>query len=216
MVKTLGVTLCLLLVQDCLHFVPSSFTHFFEESSLFARAGSLFCQTVSRWLCAPCTNFDLFFLHPRSLHKISVFWTFYDFLVLIFDIIHRLVVVFRAEGEGGVTAVQARPIARRSPRSPRPPTAWMYLSAHGGRKVPKERHQRAHALWKPVWPLCFCLTEHIHGGVSQYSLRKYLRRRTFRNAAKLNPKQMRGHSCRYLLSCAATQGRHASDALPAG
>ena len=92
----------------------------------------------------------------------------------------------------------------------------MYLSARGGRKVPKERHQRAHALWKPVWPLCLFLTEEIHGDVSQYSLRKYLRRRTLRNAAKLNPKQMRGHSCRCLLSCAATQGRHTSNALPAG
>ena len=27
---------------------------------------------------------------------------------------------------------------------------------------------------------------------------------------------MRGHSCRYLLSCAAIRGRYASDALPAG
>ena len=98
----------------------------------------------------------------------------------------------------------------------RSPTEDMYLSARGGRKVPKERHQRAHALWKPMWPLCCFLTEHIHGDVSQYSLRKYLRRRTLRNAAKLNPRQMRGHSCRYLLSCAATQGRHASDALPTG
>ena len=67
-------------------------------------------------------------------------------------------------------------------------TGDMYLSARGGRKVPKERHQRAHALWKPVWPLCYCLTEHIHGDVSQYSLRNYLRRRTLRNAAKLNPR----------------------------
>ena len=92
----------------------------------------------------------------------------------------------------------------------------MYLSARGGRKVPKERHQRAHALWKPMSPLCCCLTEHIHGDVSQYSLRKYLRRRTFRNAAKLNPKQMHGHSRRCLLSCAATQGRQPSDTVPAG
>ena len=111
----------------------------------------------------------------------------------------------------------------KKPLPPPPYVEWknagaqkMYLSARGGRKVPKERHQRALALWKPVWPLCFGLTEDIHGDVSKYSLRKYLRRRTLRNAAKLNPRQMRGHSCRYLLSCAATQVRHASDALPAG
>ena len=70
----------------------------------------------------------------------------------------------------------------------------MYLSARGGRMVPKERHQRAHALWKPMWPLRCFLTEHI----------------------RLIPRQMRGHSRRCLLSCAATQGRQPSDTLPAG
>ena len=94
---------------------------------------------------------------------------------------------------------------RRDPaKEPLPPPPYverksagaqkMYLSARGGRKVPKERHQRAHALWKPVWPLCCCLTEDI----------------------RLIPKQMRGHSCRCRLSCAATQGQHASDTVPAG
>ena len=83
-------------------------------------------------------------------------------------------------------------------------------------KYQKRRHQRARALWKPV-SVCMHLFDRGYTWLrSKYSLRRHLRRRTFRSEAELNPKQMRGPRCRLLLSCAATQGRQPSNAVPAG
>ena len=71
------------------------------------------------------------------------------------------------------------------------------------------------ALWTPVFPIWVCLTEDIHGGGSK-SAPHELAETLFSRPAKLNPKQMRGHSC----GCRefAPQGKvgYPSNALPAG
>ena len=82
-------------------------------------------------------------------------------------------------------------------------------------KYQKNTAKGLSALWTPVFPIWVCLTEDIHGGGSK-SAPHELAETLFSRPAKLNPKQMRGHSC----GCRkfAPQGKvcYPSNALPAG
>ena len=92
----------------------------------------------------------------------------------------------------------------------------VYFSVLVDRKVPKERHQRA---GRPL-DTCFTYMGLFDRGYTRRGIRKASPQKPaetlFSRPAKLNPKQMRGHSC----GCRkfAPQGKvsYPSNALPAG
>ena len=71
------------------------------------------------------------------------------------------------------------------------------------------------ALWTPVFPIWVWLTEDIHGGGSKSAPQKPAET-LFSRPAKLNPKQMRGHSCGCRKFTPQGKACYPSNALPAG